>query len=398
MIEAQTFVEAARSRSFRFYAGVPCSFLGPLINCVLDSPGLRYVSSANEGDAVASAAGAMLGGARAVALMQNSGLGNAVSPLTSLTWVFRIPVLLVVSLRGDPEGKDEPQHALMGEITTRMLDVLEIPWDYFPRDPGEIGPALDRACEFMDREERPYALVVRRASLAPHALGARGSQRMPRRDACTYIPHRELPLESRPTRRQVLERILAVTPEPDSVVVATTGYTGRELYALQDRANQLYVVGSMGCASSLALGLSLVRPELRTVIVDGDGAALMRMGNLATLGAYGGDNLVHVLLDNEMHESTGGQRTVSGTVSFGGIARSCGYGLVAEGDEPELLDAAFAERGTVGPRFAHVRIRSADSSDLPRPSLSPTEVRARLVRHLSRRPEAKAQSPRELHV
>src|SRR6202041_2999693 len=150
MIEARNFVESARERGFRWYAGVPCSFLTPFINYVLQDPALRYLSMANEGDAVALIAGvALAGGVRAqqrgITMMQNSGLGNAVSPLTSLTWTFRLPQLLIVTWRGEPGVADEPQHALMGPITPALLDTMEIPWGLFPTEPGAIGPRLCRA-------------------------------------------------------------------------------------------------------------------------------------------------------------------------------------------------------------------------------------------------------------
>ena len=145
MIDASQFVEAARARGFDWYAGVPCSYLTPFINYVLQDPSLHYVSAANEGDAVALTAGIALAGKRGITMMQNSGLGNAVSPLTSLTWTFRLPQLLIVTWRGQPGVSDEPQHALMGPVTPQMLDTMEIPWETFPTEADAIGPALDRA-------------------------------------------------------------------------------------------------------------------------------------------------------------------------------------------------------------------------------------------------------------
>src|ERR1700733_5697598 len=173
MIEARNFVESARERGFRWYAGVPCSFLTPFINYVVQDPSLRYLSMANEGDAVALIAGATLGNGGApcgVAMMQNSGLGNAVSPLTSLPWTFRLPQLLIVTWRGQPGVADEPQHALMGPITPTMLDAMEIPWELFPTEPQAIEPALDRAIAHMDETGRPYALVMQKGSVAPYGL------------------------------------------------------------------------------------------------------------------------------------------------------------------------------------------------------------------------------------
>src|SRR4051812_20576831 len=173
MIEAAQFIEAARTRGFDWYAGVPCSYLTPFINYVLQDSSLHYVSAANEGDAVALIAGATLGakaGGRGVTMMQNSGLGNAVSPLTSLTWTFRLPQLLIVTWRAQPGVADEPQHALMGPITPKMLETMEIPWELFPSDTSDIGPVLDRATAYMDATGRPYALVMQKGTVAPYAL------------------------------------------------------------------------------------------------------------------------------------------------------------------------------------------------------------------------------------
>ena len=144
MISARSFIEPARARGFDFWTGVPCSYLKPFINYVIGDPALAWVTSANEGDAVATATGHALAGRRAVAIMQNSGLGNAVSPLTSLNWVFRLPVLLIVTLRGDPEHGDEPQHELMGRITTKLLETMQIPWRWFPNEESDIEAALDQ--------------------------------------------------------------------------------------------------------------------------------------------------------------------------------------------------------------------------------------------------------------
>ena len=144
MINAKDFVEAARSFGFEWYSGVPCSYLTPFINYVINDTSLNYVSSANEGDAIATACGATMGGKRAVAMMQNSGLGNAVSPLTSLSHIFRIPMLLICTHRGEPGISDEPQHELMGQVTTELFDTMRIPWERFPTEKEDIHSTLAR--------------------------------------------------------------------------------------------------------------------------------------------------------------------------------------------------------------------------------------------------------------
>ena len=375
MIEAASFIEAARRQGFSLYAGVPCSYLKPFINYVIDEPGLCYVGAANEGDAVSVAAGASLGGTGAVAMFQNSGLGNAVNPLTSLTWIFRIPILLITTLRGEPGGPaDEPQHELMGQVTTQMLDLMEIPWDYFPVEGNDVEPALARAMSVMNETGRPYALVMRKGSVARHDLRS--------------VPevHALQPAHASPGipgyRREDMLRAVQQSADTADLVIATTGYTGRELYACGDRANQLYMVGSMGCASSLGLGLALAQPRRRVIVLDGDGAGLMRLGALATLGYERPPNLVHVLLDNGIHESTGGQATVSRSVDFPALAAACGYPQVDLVDTPAALGEILRDRAP-GLRFVHVPVMPGIAADLPRPTISPAEVANRLRAHLS---------------
>ena len=377
MIQAHDFIEPARAFGFDTWAGVPCSFLTPFINSVIDDAQMTYVSAANEGDAVAIASGAALAGRRSVAMMQNSGLGNAVSPLSSLNWVFRIPVLLIVTLRGEPGLQDEPQHELMGQITGRILDELQIPWDWFPRDSAEVEGALTVATWNMDRSGLPYAFIMRKGSVDKAGLQSRWQ---PAARPAPFAADELLRGEAELTRQQALTAVVDACAEDDSVVIGTTGYTGRELFAIADRPNQLYMVGSMGCASSFGLGLSLALPDKRVLVVDGDGAALMRMGNFATVGAYGGGNFQHLLLDNGVHESTGGQATVSGSVSFAGIARACGYRSAREGLGSADLDEFLRASG--GPSLLQLKTRRGVPEGLPRPNVTPRQVKERLLRHL----------------
>lgn len=379
MITAESFIEAARKRGFRRYAGVPCSFLTPFINYVINDAELNYISSANEGDALATAAGAAIGGEPSVVMMQNSGLGNAVSPLTSLAYVFRIPLLVITTLRGAPDISDEPQHELMGRITDKILDVIQVPWDFFPSDASHLDAALDRATGFMEKERRPYGFIMKKGTVAPCALNKPDISHR-----STEPVRREIFMAEVPQVKRIaaLKKIIDSTPEDKSVVIATTGYTGRELFALADRRNHLYMVGSMGCASSLGLGLAQARPDINVVVIDGDGAALMRMGNLATIGSYAGDNFIHILLDNEVHESTGSQATVAGNVAFADIAAACGYSAAYSGDDLKLIDDIFAADKREGPRFLHLKIQPGTIDNLPRPDIAPAQVLDRLMQTL----------------
>ena len=377
MIQASDFINPAKALGFNTWAGVPCSFLTPFINSVIDDPEMTYISSANEGDAVATATGAALAGQQAVAMMQNSGLGNAVSPLSSLNWVFRIPVLLIITLRGEPGLQDEPQHELMGQITGRILDELQIPWDWFPKQVDEVEGKLTVANWQMERTGLPYALVMRKGSVDKVALKSRWH---PAAHAAPLPANEFCSGEAEMSRQEALTAVVGHTPEDESVVIGSTGYTGRELFAIADRPNQLYMVGSMGCASSLGLGLSLALPGKQVLVADGDGAALMQMGNLATIGAYGGENFRHLLLDNGVHESTGGQSTVSPVVSFAAIAKACGYRDAGQAlRRPELESFLQAQNG---PSLLQLKTKRGVPEGLPRPDVSPREVKQRLMRHL----------------
>lgn len=371
MIAAQRFIDAARAEGFGLYTGVPCSYLKPLINHAIDDPAVRYVGATNEGDAVALAAGAALGGLGAVAMFQNSGLGNAVNPLTSLNRIFELPVLLICTLRGEPGGKpDEPQHAVMGEITPALFELMGIPWAFFPETEDAIAPAL-AAARAARVEGRPYALVMRDGAVAPQPLEARPPAARP---AEPPLP----PASWGPPsfcRRDALEALQRAARSTDALV-ATTGFTGRTLYALDDRENQLYMVGSMGCASSFALGLALARPERRVIVVDGDGAALMRLGALATIGFERPANLIHVLLDNEAYDSTGGQATVAADVDFANVARACGYPEVRRAETLEALEAAVTE--AAGLTFVHAKVSADPAGGLPRPTMTPADVARRM--------------------
>lgn len=390
MISAQDFLAAGHARGLRFFSGTPCSYLKPFINAVINDATLTFRDATNEGDAVAIAAGAHVAtGAPGVVMFQNSGLGNAVNALTSLNFPFRIPALLIVTHRAQPGGPaDEPQHELMGEITTALLDALRIPWAPFPTATAGIAGALDAAFAYFRAHSLPYALVM------PHGAVADNPLKAPRNRAplgARELIFREtlaLGYDERPARAAALAALLAAK-RPDDIVVATTGYTGRELYTLSDTANHFYMVGSMGSASAFALGLALLQPARRVWIVDGDGAALMRLGNFASIGACAPRNLFHLVLDNEAHDSTGGQATVSRGVSFGAIAQACGYAHAAGTDSLDALARLLAAHTTEsGPTLAHFRIKTGAMDNLGRPKVKPFEVKHRLMQHLGSAPKS----------
>ena len=381
MIEAKEFIEAARELGFVRYTSVPCSFLTPFINYVINDNALEYIASTNEGDALATTSGSVIGGQRSIVMMQNSGLGNAVSPITSLSYIFRIPFLIIVTHRGEPGVKDEPQHELMGQITEELFNTMQIPSETFPSETKEIIPALQRAEKFMSKEHRPYAFIMKKGSIAPQKL----DKKMIKDIAKSETEIRSL-FDEKLThldRNTVLRHIINHTSVDDSILIATTGFTGRELFSINDRVNHIYMVGSMGCASSFGLGLALARPDLKIIVIDGDGAGLMRMGNFATIGTYASNNFIHILLDNEVHDSTGGQSTVSKNINFAMIAKACGYSTTLSGNKMELIDELFSLSKNEGPAFGHLKICSGTIENLPRPNVKPNEVLRRMMRHIN---------------
>ncbi|MFQ5635690.1 MAG: thiamine pyrophosphate-dependent enzyme, partial [Gammaproteobacteria bacterium] len=232
-----------------------------------------------------------------------------------------------------------------------------------------VDGALARADAHMRAERRPFALIMRKGSVAGHPLRA-----VPGETVTAVGPaSHPTPTASRADMLQAVQAAAA----PGDVLVATTGYTGRELCALEDRANQFYMVGSMGCAPSLGLGMAIARPERRIVVLDGDGAALMRLGAMTTLGHRRPDNLVHVLFDNGMHESTGGQTTASASTDFPGMAAACGYPRVVVAATPDALARALqdADRRL---SFVYAPTVPGVAAGLPRPKIAPPEIAARL--------------------
>ena len=376
-MKAGAVTDALQAHGFDFFTGVPCSFLTPLINRTIMDSTLQYVGAASEGEAVAIASGAWLAGKKTVVMCQNSGLGNTVNPLTSLNHPFEIPTLLMVTWRGEPGIKDEPQHVVMGRISQGLLSLMRFAHKDFPETLEGLDDALEKANSLMDEEQLPFGFVLRNGLIEDEALDQAVRTPLP--------PGNRFDLASggvRPTRYAILEEFLEIAPEK-AAVVATTGKCGRELFTLNDRKQHLYQVGSMGCSAPMALGvaLNIQRP---VVALDGDGAALMKMGAWATIGAEQPKNFVHILLDNGVHDSTGGQATVSPMIDFCGVAIACGYRNVWRCDSlegfAEALPKALEGRG---PNLIHAQIQPGSLGTLGRPTVTPQEVARRFKSFLS---------------
>ncbi len=375
MINTTTFGDELKQMGFDFYSGVPCSFLKALINYAINE--CDYVMAANEGDAVAIASGAKLGGKKSVVLMQNSGLTNATSPLTSLNYTFKLPVLGFVSLRGEPGVKDEPQHELMGQITEKMLALMKVEWAYLTNDMDTARNQLKEANAHIEAG-RTFFFVVRKGTFEDIKLK---DQQLYNRKNNNIHKSNEKP--GLPIRTEALKCISDLA-DNNTVLLATTGKTGRELFEVEDKPNNLYMVGSMGCIGSLGLGLAMARPDRKVIVIDGDGSALMRMGSFATNAYYQPTNLLHILLDNNAHDSTGGQATVSHIVDFAEFAASVSYpSSLKLNTLAELTDTIKSWKKNGGLTFVHLQIAQGSPNELGRPTVKPFEVKDRLLKFIS---------------
>ena len=352
MIEGAEAIRRLEAAGARLFVGVPDSLMKGFCSA-LDSAVEhgRHVVTANEGAAVAAAAGHFLATGRpAVVYMQNSGLGNAVNPLSSLTSarVYGIPMVLMIGWRGEPGVSDEPQHEHQGAITRGQLDLLDIPTTLLDADARP--PVLEEVYRGAVEAGGPVAILVRKGAFdsPPETDPVEGLRRL-----------------------DAIEIVVDRLPD-DTAFVATTGFTGRELALLRDKrgeswASDLLMVGSMGHASAIALGLALADPGRTVCCLDGDGALVMHMGSLAAIGAEQPANLVHVILNNGVHESVGGQPSALRNVDLPALARSVGYvaavGVSTAADLTEALTDPLP-----GPTLIEVKVVAGTVDGLPRPS------------------------------
>lgn len=363
-LACEHFYQLLADRRLDFYAGVPDSLLKSFCAYVTDHAAPdRHVIAANEGAAVALACGYHLAtGNAGVVYMQNSGLGNAINPLTSLVdpEVYSVPVLLLIGWRGEPGVKDEPQHVKQGRITPATLDALEIPWWILPPQDEAVVSVMDEAVSRMRDTSGPVALLVRKATFSDYALSSPG-------------PCPELAL-----REEALEAIVGALGSRD-VVVSTTGKASRELFEIRERTGQghgadFLTVGSMGHCSQVAMGIALGNADRRVVCIDGDGAVIMHMGALAIMGSRALENLKHIVLNNGAHESVGGQPTVGNEIDIPGIARACGYRRTrCIASKEEIGAAVTALMREPGPSLLEIKIGIGAREDLGRPTRTPLE-------------------------
>lgn len=374
-MQAETF---ARILGVDFYVGVPDSQLKALCNYLMNFYGLdsrHHLIAANEGNAAAIAAGYHLATGKVPGVyLQNSGEGNIINPLASLLSekVYAIPVIFIIGWRGEPGVSDEPQHIKQGEVTTRLLEDMGLDFYVVDRETTEeqLLSALDRFRPLLE-EGRDVALVVRKEALSYEKKVAYEN---------SYCM----------TREEILQHITAVAGEDP--IISTTGKASRELFEIREANGQSHkydflTVGCMGHSSSIALGVALQKTEKRIWCVDGDGAALMHMGALAVIGAAAPMNLIHIVINNEAHESVGGLPTVAGRIDLAAIARACGYSHTVCVDSFTALDEALAAAKAQGElSFIEVKCAIGARINLGRPTTSPMENKRAFMDYLKTRP------------
>lgn len=375
MIRASVFYDMLIQNGTDFFSGVPDSLLKSFCAYITDNaPEEKHIISANEGCAVALAAGYYFAtGKIPLVYMQNSGEGNAINPLLSLadTDVYSVPLLLVIGWRGEPGVHDEPQHVKQGKVTCALLDAMRIPYEVISGDEAELPALFKKAYSYMHTAGGPFALVVRKGIFEEYTL------------------KNTVPVDGLMSREQAIEKIMLGADEK-TAFVSTTGMASRELYELRDVHNRghesdFLTVGSMGHASQIALSIAMQRKDRPVYCIDGDGAALMQMGGLATIGSRSPSNLVHFVLNNGAHDSVGGQPTVGRQINLCAVAKGCGYKNVVQVKSPEELDVVLKDekvRKTL--TFVEVLVRKGARSDLGRPKSTPIENKKAFMSFLER--------------
>lgn len=375
MVRPEFFVNTLKEYGIDFYAGVPDSLLKNICAYITDNlPAEQNIIAANEGGAMGIAAGYHLAtGKVPVVYMQNSGEGNIINPLASLTdkEVYNIPVLLVIGWRGRPGVKDEPQHVKQGKVTTGLLNVMGINYAILPKEEAEAAKQIKIAVDYMKATNECYALVIEKDTFDSYKL--------------QNVEINNLTM----TREEAIQKV-AASIEDTACIVSTTGMISRELFEARTAWNQgherdFLTVGSMGHASQIALGIALQKPERKVYCFDGDGASLMHMGNMAITASMNCKNYVHVVFNNGAHDSVGGQPTVGLKIDLCGVAKAVGYKATYSVDTMEQLETVLAEvKNAEGPVLLQVCVKKGNRKDLGRPTTTPIQNKEALMKFLNK--------------
>ena len=364
MLNCKEFFDLLHGEGIDFFSGVPDSLLKFFNSYILDNVDQnQHIIAANEGNAIALASGYYLATTKiGLVYMQNSGLGNAINPLVSLSdkEVYGIPVLLLIGWRGEPGLKDEPQHQKQGKITLKLLETLDIPYEILTKDIEDTKMKLSYAIKYMNKFNAPFALVVKKGTFEKYEQINESQQNY------------EL------SREKAINLIIDNLDEQD-VVVSTTGMISRELFESRTQKNQKHetdflTVGSMGHASQIALGIAISNPKKQVFCLDGDGSVIMHMGSLGIIGSKQLKNFKHIILNNESHDSVGGQPTVGNIINFVSLAKSCKYkNSFKVLTEIELNKKMLKLKSDDGPILLEIMVNRGNRKDLGRPTKTPKE-------------------------
>lgn len=375
MISPKYFYDSLIANGTDFFAGVPDSLLKNFCAYITDNaPADKHIISANEGSATALATGYHFAtGKIPLIYMQNSGEGNMINPLLSIVDpdVYSVPMMIVIGWRGEPGVHDEPQHIKQGKVTCDLLDAMKIPYSILGADNCNkcLDKALAKAYEYIKANNAPYALVIKKGTFEDYAL------------------QNNTTVEADMSREEAIEKIMLSAPET-AAFVSTTGMASRELYELRDKHGQghsrdFLTVGGMGHASQIALSIAMQKKDRLIYCIDGDGASIMQMGGMATIGTRNPSNMVHIVLNNGAHDSVGGQPTVGRQIDLCGIAKACGYGNVVKASTKEELDAILKDKNTFDKlTFIEVLVRKGARKDLGRPKTTPQENKKAMMEFL----------------
>ena len=375
MIAPKFFVEKLSSLQIDFFTGVPDSLLKNICAYITDNLSIEnHIIAANEGGAVGVATGYYLAtGKIPVVYMQNSGEGNIVNPLMSLTdkEVYNIPLLLMIGWRGEPGTKDEPQHVKQGKVTLSLLDTMGIRYEILAQNEKECAAQLERAQKYMEDTKESFALIVQKGTFGDYIL-------QKKEDTAFTL------------KREEAIQIVASSMEDNAVVVSTTGMISRELFEYREAVHQgherdFLTVGSMGHASQIALGIALQKKERKVYCFDGDGATLMHMGSMAVTAAMRPANYIHVVFNNGAHDSVGGQPTVGLKMNLSEIANACGYVKVfSVSESTELKEKLKTIKDMNGPILLEIKVKKGARKDLGRPTTTPVQNKEALMSFLSK--------------
>ena len=369
-----TFYKLLKRNNIDFFTGVPDSLLKQLCLCIDDNvPPEKHIIAANEGNSIALAAGYYLAtGKIPLVYMQNSGLGNAVNPLLSLCDqdVYSIPIMVLIGWRGEPGVHDEPQHIKQGKVQIDLLKALGIPFDIIFKDDENLEEKIRIGTKKAAEENCPFVFLIKKGVFEDYKSSTN-------RNGKTNLM----------TREESLEIILRKQPK-NSIIVSTTGKTSREIFEIRERNSEPHskdflTVGSMGHCSSIALGIAISKPKRTVVCIDGDGALLMHMGSLATVGKLQPENFYHILINNEVHESVGGQETSAKFIDIPKIAQSMGYKQVSSAlDIKQLTNIIDNVLAGEGPVFIEVKVKPGSRADLGRPTIKPVDNKKNLMNYI----------------